>query len=72
MCCDEASMLSPLTFCRPLQVCDWCDCGGDACRTEEGKVVVDWTLVNLFGARIIRGLERFIANFPPSSSNETQ
>ena len=43
--------------------CVWCDCGGPSCRNEENKVVVDYTIANLFGRRIVQGVREFCRAF---------
>ena len=42
------------------ELCDYCDCGGDYCRTNESQNVVDFSLTNLFGALIVSEIDTLI------------
>ena len=60
---DPAILGNTTSFIPPHEACEWCDCGGKACMTEDNKVVVDWTVTNLFGKQIMDGLEKFASKF---------
>lgn len=43
-----------------LELCDFCDCGGDHCRTNRTLNVVDFSLSNLYGTSIVSELDKLI------------
>ena len=41
-------------------LCDFCDCGGRHCRTNDTLNVVDFSITNLYGNLIVSELDKFI------------